>query len=174
VSGELAAFARLGALGHLDLQLVGVDEILARHAEAARSHLFDRASTGIAVGIGRKSRWILAALAGVALSTDAVHGDRQSFMRLTADRSIRHGAGLEPPDDRLDRLDLFDGNGRAGGFELHQAAQCIKSPRLLVDQAAVFLEDPIAAAATGVLKLVDRLGIKEMRLAFVPPLVVTA
>ena len=35
-AGQLAALAGLGALGHLDLQLAGVDEVLARDAEAAR------------------------------------------------------------------------------------------------------------------------------------------
>ena len=39
--GQLAAFAGLGALRHLDLELVGGDEVLGRHAEAARRDLLD-------------------------------------------------------------------------------------------------------------------------------------
>ena len=35
VAGQLAAFARLGALGHLDLQLLGLHEVFARDAESA-------------------------------------------------------------------------------------------------------------------------------------------
>ena len=42
VAGQLAALARLGALGHLDLQLVGVDQVVDRHAEAAGGDLLDR------------------------------------------------------------------------------------------------------------------------------------
>ena len=42
VAGQLAALAGLGALRHLDLQLVGVDQVLAGHAEAARGDLLDR------------------------------------------------------------------------------------------------------------------------------------
>ena len=34
VAGELTALAGLGALGNLDLQLVGVDQVLGRDAEA--------------------------------------------------------------------------------------------------------------------------------------------
>ena len=34
VAGQLAAFAGLGALGHLDLEVVGVDQILAGHAKS--------------------------------------------------------------------------------------------------------------------------------------------
>ena len=43
VSRQLAAFARLGALSHLDLKLIGVDQIFARDAEARRRNLFDSA-----------------------------------------------------------------------------------------------------------------------------------
>ena len=42
VAGQLAAFAGLGALRHLDLHHVGVDEIFRRDAEAARGDLLDR------------------------------------------------------------------------------------------------------------------------------------
>ena len=41
VAGQLAAFAGLGALRHLDLHHVRVDEILGGDAEAARGHLLD-------------------------------------------------------------------------------------------------------------------------------------
>ena len=50
VAGQLAAFARLGALGHLDLQDPGVGQILDRHAEAAAGHLLDAAVERVAVG----------------------------------------------------------------------------------------------------------------------------
>ena len=49
VAGQLAAFAGLGALRHLDLHHVGVDEIFRRHAEAARGDLLDRRAHRIAV-----------------------------------------------------------------------------------------------------------------------------
>ena len=52
VAGQLAALAGLGALGHLDLEVVGVGEVLAGHAEAAGRDLLDRA----AALAGRSSR----------------------------------------------------------------------------------------------------------------------
>ena len=54
VPGQLAALARLGALRHLDLQVVGVDQVLAGHAEAAAGHLLDRGAAQVAVGVGTK------------------------------------------------------------------------------------------------------------------------
>ena len=38
-AGQLAAFARLGALGHLDLQFLGLDQILAGDAKPGRRPL---------------------------------------------------------------------------------------------------------------------------------------
>ena len=49
---KLAALSRLGALRHLDLQIVGVDEVLARDAEPRRRDLLDRAATRVAVRVG--------------------------------------------------------------------------------------------------------------------------
>ena len=49
VAGELTAFARFRALGHLDLQLVGVDQVLVGDAEPSGGHLLDGAATQIAV-----------------------------------------------------------------------------------------------------------------------------
>ena len=41
-AGQLAALAGLGALGHLDLEVVGVHQVATRHAETARGDLLDR------------------------------------------------------------------------------------------------------------------------------------
>ena len=42
VAGKLAALAGLGALGDLDLEVVGIDQIFGGDAEAARGDLLDR------------------------------------------------------------------------------------------------------------------------------------
>ena len=88
VAGQLAALAGLGALRHLDLQVVGVHEVLARDAEATRRDLLDRAAPEIAVGVGDVPVGILAALAGVRPRAEAVHRDREVLVRFLA-RSSR-------------------------------------------------------------------------------------
>lgn len=95
VAGQLAALAGLGALGHLDLDVVGVDEVLARHTEAAGGDLLDR---GAPRGVVQTVR-VLAALTGVGLAAQLVHGDGEGLVRLAGDRAVRHGAGREPLDD---------------------------------------------------------------------------
>ena len=87
-AGELAALAGLGALGHLDLDLAGVDQVLAGDAEAARRHLLDGAAPRVAVGQRLVARRVLAALAGVGLAADPVHRDRQRLVGLAGDRAV--------------------------------------------------------------------------------------
>ena len=43
VTGQLAAFTGLGALGHLDLDLASADQIFAGHSETTRRDLLDGA-----------------------------------------------------------------------------------------------------------------------------------
>ena len=51
-AGQLPALAGLCALGHLDLELAGVDQVLARDPEAARGHLLYRGILRVPVGHG--------------------------------------------------------------------------------------------------------------------------
>ncbi len=85
VAGQLAAFAGLCALRHLDLQLVGVDEVVGGDAEAAAGHLLDRAAAQIAVGVGLEAGFVFAAFAGVRHAAEAVHGDGEGFVRFFAE-----------------------------------------------------------------------------------------
>src|SRR5574341_2046430 len=93
-------------------------------AEAGGSDLLDGAAAPVAVGVALVARLVLAALAGVGLAADAVHGNGEGFVGLPADGAERHGAGLEPLDDFGGRLDFLDGD-RVGAFqaEAEEAAQ---------------------------------------------------
>ena len=113
VAGQLAAFAGLGALRHLDLHHVGIDEIFGGHAEAPRGDLLDRRAHRIAIGHPLVAIGFLAAFAGVRLAADPVHRDGERGVRLARDRAVRHRAGGEALDDVLGRLDLFERHGLA-------------------------------------------------------------
>ena len=108
--GQLAALAGLGALRHLDLDVVGVGEVLRGHAEPAGRDLLDRAAP---LGVVEAVR-VLAALTGVGLRAEPVHRDREGLVRLLADRAVGHRAGREALDDLGDRLDLVDRHRRRG------------------------------------------------------------
>src|SRR6266704_7165817 len=98
-TGELSAFAGLGALGHLDLDLFGVHEVLARDAEAPGRDLLDGASAPVAIRIAAIPTRVFAAFTGVRLRAQAIHRDRERGVRFLADRAVRHRARREPRVD---------------------------------------------------------------------------
>src|SRR6185295_3058657 len=162
VPRQLPAFTRLGALCHLDLDLVRAIEILCGHPEAARCDLFDLGAQGIALEQrdialdpipsqtarqrftrvdGGVPAWILAALAGIGFSADAVHGDGECGMRFGRNRSQRHCASGEASYDLLGGLDFFDGYRLRGIYaELEQSAQRHMPLRLVVDDFRIVPE----------------------------------
>ena len=97
--GQLAAFARLRALRHLDFQFLRMDQIIRGNAESPRSYLLD---------LVRRLRLffvqlrIFPAFAGIAPATDTIHRDGERFMRFLADRTVAHGARFEALHDALD------------------------------------------------------------------------
>ena len=127
VAGQLTAFAGLCALRHLDLQLVGVDEIVCRHTEPSAGHLLHRAAAQIAVGVALEALFVFAALAGVRHAAKTVHRNRQRLVRLLADGAVAHGAGCEALHDLLGWLDFFDRDRLVGVLQLEQTAQRAES-----------------------------------------------
>src|SRR5690606_13335927 len=118
VTRELTAFAGLRTLRDLDLHHVRVDEVLGRHAEAARCNLLDRRTLRIRRTVRQRQIAIrlLAALARVRLAAEAVHRDGEGRVRLAADRAERHGAGREALDDLRGRLDFVERHRLASLF----------------------------------------------------------
>ena len=161
VAGQLAAFAGLGALRHLDLHHVGVDEIFRRHAEAARGDLLDRRAHRIAVRHRLEAVGFLAAFAGVGLAADPVHRDRQRGVRLARDRAKAHRAGGEALDDVLGRLDLVERDRLAllvvGALDPEQAAQRQQPLGLLVEDLCKRAVALLRIAAHGVLQRARRI-----------------
>src|SRR5262245_41992952 len=81
VTGKLSSLTRLSSLGHLDLQLFRVDQVVTRNPKTARSNLLDSAVSRVAIFIDDVASRIFATFTGIALATNAVHRDRQSFVR---------------------------------------------------------------------------------------------
>jgi hypothetical protein len=173
VPGQLPAFAGLGALGHLDLQLLGVDQIFGGDAEAGRGHLLDGAAAPVAVGVALEALGVFAAFAGVALAADAVHGDGQIFVRFLADRAEAHRAGDESLDDFLGRLDFLERNRRCGLLKFSRP-RIVQRCGFVVDQLGVFLERRISVDAHGLLQLGDGVGVPHVVFAVAPPLILPA
>ena len=169
VAGKLAPFARLGPLGHLDLDLDGVRQIIGGHAEAAAGNLLDRAVARVAVGVASETGGVLAPFSRVASSADPVHGDGQRLMGLLADAAEAHGAGAEALDDLRGRLDNLQGNRFAAGLDLQQPAQGAKLPALVIAGGGELLVAGALFFLSGVLQLLDGLGVPHVMLAPAAP-----
>jgi hypothetical protein len=172
-AGQLPAFARLGALRHLDLQLLGVDQVVGSDAETSRRHLLDGRVLRIAVVHRDEAFGIFAALTGVALAADAVHGDRQRLVRFLGNGAVTHGARLEALHEAFDRLHFIDGDGLAL-LEIEQPTQRRQVLRAVVDELGVTLVRGVRPGAHRLLQPVDAFRIEQMELAIRAPLVLAA
>ena len=140
-SRKVAAFARLGTLGELDLQIGGMYQVVASHAEARRCDLLDLAVAQRIVD----AVFGFPAFAGVGTCADGVHGDGEGLVRLLRDGSVAHGAGGETLDDLAGRLNLADVNRFVIGLELHQAAQRHQTVGSVVDVLRILLKHVVIA-----------------------------
>ena len=168
---QLAALTGLRTLRELDLDVVGLREVEARDPEATRCHLLDRTAPFRV----HETVDVFAALAGVGLAADAVHRDRQRLVRFLRNRAVAHRAGLEALDDRRDRLDLIDRNGRAlVRAQPEEASQRLQLGGLVVDELRVLAEDVVSTGPGRVLQPEHRVGVEQVRRTVAAPLVLPA
>ena len=168
---QLAAFTGLGALGHLDLDVLGVGQVQAGHAETAGGDLLDR---GAALRV-QQAVHVFAAFTGVGLGAQPVHGDCEGFVGFLGDGAVAHRSGGEALHDAGNRLDFLKRHGGAQGvLELQEPTQGHEVLGLVVDSLGVGLEDVVAAFARGVLEAEDSLRVEQVRFAVAAPLVFAA
>mmetsp|Transcript_6293 Transcript_6293/g.28422 ORF Transcript_6293/g.28422 Transcript_6293/m.28422 type:complete len:204 (+) Transcript_6293:4274-4885(+) len=124
LAGELTALAGLGALGHLNLNLVRVAQVVRGDSETARRDLLNRRSLRVvaAVRLGDQALDVLASFAGVGLAADAVHRARQGAVRLEGDGAVGHSPGTETLDDVTRGFHRFDVDGFPVALERDHAA----------------------------------------------------
>jgi hypothetical protein len=91
-------------------------------------------------------------------------------VRLPRDGAERHGPGGEAPHDRVDGLDLLEGDGREVG-ELEEVPERDRRLGRVVDEACVLAVERVVVRPRGVLELVDRLRVVEVAFPPKPPLV---
>ncbi|CAB4532643.1 unannotated protein [freshwater metagenome] len=158
VRWKLSAFTRLGPLGHLDLNVVGVGEIHARDAKSPAGDLFDRASTF----------WIqqafdgFTALSGIGTSAKPIHCDSQRLVHFLGDRTVGHCARRETTDDVIGRFDLIERHRVATADESEKSTECHQPLGLLIHRSRVVAENVISLLSCGVLQLEHGFGIEQV------------
>ena len=137
VPRKLTALPRLRALGHLDLNLVCIDEILGADAEAPRGNLLDRRTRRVAIGERHEALGFLASLAAVGACAKAVHGNGERGVGFVGERPEGHRTGCESLDDGARGLDFLDGQRLVSQPQLEQSAQIHRPVAVLVDEPRV-------------------------------------
>ena len=161
-------------MGHLDLQVLGIGQVVDCHAEAPRRYLFHGAVAGVAVRVQLVSVPVFAAFASVAAGVDAVHGDGHGLMRLAADGAKRNCPGGEALDDFFGLFHLIDRDRLGRHLEVQQApygAQALGKP------VCEFGELPVRFPVVGhggVLQLRYGVWVPHVVLAVATPLIVAA
>ena len=89
---------------HLDLDLLGIHQVLGRHPKSPGGNLLDLVGR---LRLTRVEIRIFSSFAGVAARSQPVHRQGQCAMRLRTDRSQRHRLRAEPPQNCTLRLNLL-------------------------------------------------------------------
>ena len=171
---QLAAFTGLGTLGHLDLQVVGIHQVIRGDSETGGSDLLDGAAPQVAIGIRFEAGFIFPALARVGFGAYAIHGNGKGLVRFLRNGAERHGASGKALDDLLGGLDFLQRDRVLRFFDFQQSAQSAELTVLVIDEVGVFLERLRALLRDGVLQLGDGERIDQVILATRAVLVITA
>ena len=157
---QFAALAGLSALRQLDLKFLGVDEVMAGHAEASAGNLFDGGILRVAVRLEKIAQGVFATFAGVAAAADPVHRHGQRLMRFLGDGAVAHGAGLEALHEAFHALHLLEGDGGFRRLEVQQTAQRAQRLAPVVEQIGVLAVHLLIVRPASHLQLMNRLGIE--------------
>ena len=110
VARKLSTLTGLSTLGHLDLQLIGIGQVMGSDTETARGNLLDGGPHRITILEFLATLGILTTFSSVGLAAQTVHGNSQAGVRLHGDGSIGHGTSYKTTDNLGPGLDLVDGD----------------------------------------------------------------
>ena len=173
-TGKLSSFTRLSTLSNFNLDFVGIDKIIAGYAKTAAGNLLNCTALAVTIRQRCKTVGILAAFAGIALATDTVHGNRQTFMRLLAQRAVAHSTGLKTMTNAFYRFYLVNIYRQTLRCKCQHTAQILVGKGTAAQLLAKLLKELIITCLAGLLQLDNRFRIKHMLLAAVTPLIMRA
>ena len=136
---ELTAFTGLCALSHLNLQILGMTEIVDRDTETARCNLADGGTANFTVRPRSIAIRVFTTFTAVAHGSHAVHGDSDGFVSFGAQGAKAHGARDKVLDDVFAGFD-FGNIDRSRFLELEESAECGKAFGLVVNELGIGLE----------------------------------
>ena len=168
---KLSAFTRLSTLCNFNLNFVRIDKVIAGYAKTAAGNLLNCATLAVTIRQRCKTVGILAAFAGIALTTDTVHGNSQAFMCLLAQRAVAHSTCLKTMANAFYRFYLIDIHRQTLRCKGQHTAQILIGKGTAAQLLAELLKELVITCLAGLLQLNNRFRIKHMLLAAVTPLI---
>ena len=142
---QLTTFAGLGTLRDLDLQHIGVNQILRRHTKASGRNLLDTRGT-----LGTVTRRVFTPLTGVGASAKTVHCLGNGLMRLRRQGSERDTRRVKALEYLLKGLNLVERDRRLIITHFQEVTQ--RRHRAVVYQSRVFKVLIVAITLHGILQ----------------------
>jgi len=190
MSRELSTLSGLGALGHLDLDFVGVGQVIAGDSETTGCDLFDGGTSrvcdrfevhSVRVGFSRgvvTRPWnrvrplrIFPTFTRVALPSESVHSNSESRVRFHTDRSVAHSSRGESTNDLVPRLDLLDRNRSSLFVRKVQKTSQRRPLDLLVRVSRISIVSALILLSDCVLQVGHSGRVIDMRFASVTPVI---
>ena len=171
---QLSAFTGFSTLRNFNLDFIRINKIIAGYAKTAAGNLLNCATLAVTIRQRRKTVGILATFAGIALTTDTVHGNSQTFMCLLAQRAVAHSTGLKTMTNAFYRFYLVNIYRQALRCKGQHTAQILVGKGTAAQLLAELLKELIITCLAGLLQLDNRFRIKHMLLAAVTPLIMRA
>ena len=148
---KLSAFTRLSTLCNFNLNFVRIDKVIAGYAKTAAGNLLNCTALAVTIRQRYKTVGILAAFAGIALAADTVHGNRQTFMCLLAQRAVAHSTGLKTMTNAFYRFYLVNIHRQTLRRKGQHTAQILIGKSTAAQLLAKLLKELIITGLAGLL-----------------------
>ena len=110
VARQLTTFTRLSTLSHLDLQLIGIGEVVGGTPNRPEAICLMAERMVSPFSMRQAALGIFTTFTSVGLAAESVHGNSESGVRLHGDGTVGHGTSDESADNLSPWLDLVDGD----------------------------------------------------------------
>ena len=136
----MAAFSRLCALCHFDLNFLGRSQILGGYAESAGCHLLDGRTFIHGTACGHNTLQVFAAFTAIGFAADAVHGNCHALMGFLRNGTVGHRTCFKPAHNGFYAFHFFYGNAAVFCELKVQRAAERNMPIFCIDTCRILLE----------------------------------
>ena len=150
---QVSAFSRLRTLGHLNLNLLGADQIAAGHAETSAGHLLNGRTPVPVTSCGIQTFLAFSALTGVGFAVKHIHSQGQGFVCFLRNGAIGHSPCFKAFHNVIHAFHFLQRKGMFCKPKVHKTAEV--SASLCVYHLCIFFKHAVIPQTGGFLQHVN-------------------